>query len=90
MWFVAIPDKVYQFGKPKSIIPKSVDNKTIGLRKNERNPNTLFLFDDLNDLKEAYEFEVNFHNQLKAKLLSDKIVSQIIRESTIAFDENLA
>jgi hypothetical protein len=87
VWFVAIPDKVYQFGKPKSVIPKSEDNKTIGLRKNERNPNTLFLFDDLNDLKEAYEFEVNFHNQLKAKLLSEKIVSQIIRESTIAFEK---
>ena len=38
------------------------------------------------ELIEAYEFEVNFHNQLKAKLLSDKIVTQIIRESTIAFD----
>lgn len=39
-------------------------------------------------LREAYEFEVNFHNQLKAKILSAKIVTQIIRESKIAY-ENL-
>lgn len=41
----------------------------------------------MNELREAYEFEVNFHNQLKAKLLSEKIVTQIIRESTIVYKD---
>jgi len=87
VWFVAIPDQIYQYGKPKSKLPPSEDNINLGLRKNERNPAQQFLFDDLNELKEAYEFEINFHNQLKAKVLSDKIVTQIIRESTVAFEE---
>lgn len=86
VWFVAIPDEVYQFGRPKSKIPKSDDNKAVGLKKSDRDPRMLFLFDEFTELKGAYEFEINFHNQLKAKLLSDKIVTQIIRESTIAFD----
>ena len=32
-------------------------------------------------------FEINFHNQLKAKLLDEKIITQIILESTIAYDQ---
>ncbi|HBG70486.1 MAG: hypothetical protein A2W93_09525 [Bacteroidetes bacterium GWF2_43_63] len=87
VWFVAIPDEIYQYGRPKSKIPKSDDNKSIGLRKRERDPSALFLFDEMNELKAAYDFEINFHNQLKAKLLNDKIVTQIIRESTIAYEE---
>jgi hypothetical protein len=85
VWFVAIPDDIYKFSKPKSKIAKAEDNIAIGLSSRERNPNQPLLFQELNKLKEAYEFEVDFHNQLKAKLLSDKIVTQIIRESTIAY-----
>lgn len=90
VWFVAIPDDIYKFGKPRSRIPKADDNVDLGLNKKQRGSNQIFLFDEMNEqreeLKEAYEFEVNFHNQLKAKLLVDKIVTQIIRESTIAYD----
>jgi len=85
IWFVAITDEIYKFGKPKSRIPFSDKNVKQGLRKKERTSN--FLFPELNELKEAYDFEINFHNQLKAKLLSDKIVTQIIRESTIAYEQ---
>lgn len=64
---------------------------TDSLSKKERESNQILLFDDLNERKdalmEAYDFEINFHNQLKAKLLNQKIVTQIIRESTIAFDK---
>jgi hypothetical protein len=86
IWVVAIPDEIYQFGRPKSRIPNSTENIKIGLRKKERTSTQKFLFEDLNELKEAYEFEINFHNQLKAKLLNDKIITQIIRESTIAYE----
>jgi|ERR1035437_8912664 hypothetical protein len=87
LWFVAIPDEIYQFGKPKSRIPSSETNINIGLKKSDRNPSQQFLFDDLNELKAAYDFEINFHNQLKAKLLTDRIVTQILRESTIAYEK---
>ncbi len=86
VWFVAISDDIYQYGKNKSSIPKSEKNVSIGLSKKNRNPEVLFLFDDMNEQKEAYDYEINFHNQLKAKLLSQKVVTQIIRESTISYE----
>lgn len=85
VWFVVIPDDIYKYSRPKSKITKSADNIRIGLSTKDRRLGMQFLFEELNELKEAYEFEVNFHNQLKAKLLSDKIVTQILRESTIAY-----
>lgn len=85
VWFVAIPDDIYRYSRPQSKIAKAEDNIRIGLSHKDRILNQPFLFEELNELKEAYDFEVNFHNQLKAKLLSEKIVTQIIRESTIAY-----
>ena len=84
VWFVVIPDSIYTFGRPKSKIPASADNIKEGLKVKKRNLETGFLFDFMNEnqakLQEAYEFEVDFHHQLKAKLLAPKIVTQIIRE----------
>ena len=85
VWFVAIPDEIYQFGKPQSKIPKSEANVWIGLLQKGKKLKGTVSFTELNELKEAYTFEVNFHNQLKAKLLADKVVTQIIRESTVAY-----
>lgn len=82
-WIVVIPDDVYKYGKPKSKIPKSDANIGIGIKDSYTRRNKT-LFDDYDDLQEAYKFKINFHNQLKAKLLSDKIITQIVRESTIA------
>jgi len=87
VWFVVIPDDVYRYGRPKSRIPAAKDNIDLGLSKTERQPGRTFLFNELNELKSAYDFEVNFHNQLKAKLLKDKIVTQVVRLSTIAYNE---
>ena len=86
VWFVAISDEVYQFGKNKSSIPKSNENIKVGLSKKDRVLQLSYLFDEMNELKEAYNYEINFHNQLKAKLLNLKVVTQIIRESTIQYE----
>ncbi len=85
VWFVAISDEIYQFGKNKSSIPKSKENIKIGLSKKDRVLQSNFLFEEMNELKEAYNYEINFHNQLKAKLLNIKVVTQIIKESTIHY-----
>lgn len=89
VWFVVIPESIYKFGRPNSRIPKSEENVNVGLKKQERTSRQLdMFFQEENDiLREAYEFEVNFHNQLKAKILSAKIVTQIIRESKIAYED---
>src|SRR5690242_2727177 len=85
-WIVVIPDDVYKYGRPKSHIPKSETNIKVGIKDNYGRKN-LSLFDDVNKLQLAYQYKINFHNQLKAKLLSDKIITQIIRESTIAYND---
>lgn len=89
VWFVVIPEEIYKFGRPKSRIPKSDENINIGLKKQDRDSAQLNMFhqEENDTLREAYKFEVNFHNQLKAKLLSSKIVTQIIRESKIAYED---
>lgn len=88
VWFVVIPEDIFIYGRPKSRIPKSKENVTISLNKSERNPTMedLFFQEENDLLREAYKFEVNFHNQLKAKILNAKIVTQIIRESKIAYE----
>jgi len=84
VWFVVIPDKIYTYGRPKSAIPKSEDNIKIGI-KNKYSRTAPSLFPEFAELQEAYKYEINFHSQLKAKLLKDGIVTQIVRESTIAY-----
>ena len=41
------------------------------------------MFAEDNAAAEPYRYEVDFHNQLKARLLDQKVVLQIVRESTI-------
>lgn len=87
VWFVAIPDDIYRFGRPNFRIPFVATNIKAGLGVEDRQSEEKLLFQELNQLKEVYTFKPNFHNQLKAKLLRDKIVTQVIRESTIRYRE---
>lgn len=89
LWFIVVPDNVYKYGRINSPVP--VEGKIdigIGdeyLRYNEG----WFEDEDFKKMRESYYYENNFHNQLKLKLLRYKILSQIIRESTIAFEKIL-
>lgn len=88
IWFIVIPEEIYLYGRPKSHIPKSEDNFFDGLKRKERLSGQIDLFDQdrIDELKMAYQYEVNFHNQLKARLLQDKIITQIVRESKFAYE----
>jgi hypothetical protein len=90
VWLVIIPQCVFQFGRPTSKIKKDETTASIGLKPQDRNSNMPFLFPDMQEevdaLKEAYQFEINFHNQLKAKILPSKIITQIIREDKINYE----
>lgn len=88
VWFVIIPDDVYKYGRPKSVIPASILNIKNGIR-NKSDRYSTSLFPEYNEEKEAYYFAVNFHNQLKSRLLKEGIVTQIIREKTIAYKQLL-
>jgi hypothetical protein len=90
VWFIIIPEDVYTLGRPKSHVMKTAETINDTIKPSERNPLSKFLFmefqDDYDSLSKAYEFEVDFHNQLKARLLEAKIVTQIIREANIDYE----
>jgi hypothetical protein len=87
LWFVVIPDEVHKLCRPQSIVP-SVDRiKATG----KMNPTVArgfirqkALFSDLEAEAEPYHYEPDFRQQLKGRLLWDGILTQIVKESTIA------
>jgi hypothetical protein len=88
LWFVVIPDEVYIHGRIKS---KSAANTIkIGIKDKHARTNA-GLFDEIEPeivkIKESYQYDNDFHNQLKLKLLKHEVLTQIIRESTIAYNE---
>lgn len=87
IWFVVIPDIVYKYCRPQSTVEKGlrVPMKTkLSKSQAKKSPQQMFLFKEDEEIFKAYEFEVNFHNQLKARLLQHRALTQIVRESTIA------
>ena len=88
IWFVVIPDEIYKYCRPKSTVEKELKIKSkstmTAKRANELKKQASFLDEDKPEKAKPYYFEVNFHNQLKARLLHSKALTQIIRESTIA------
>ncbi len=86
VWFVIIPDEVYKYCRPESFLEPSLKivTKTKMTFKEAKELHywpSLFVEEGITI---PYQFEVNFHNQLKARLLEYHAPTQIIRESTIA------
>lgn len=86
-WYAVIPEFIYELGRPQSVVPKAerIDGK-VTLKERDalklaQQPN-LFGFDE--EDAEVYKYERNFRRQLKARLLEHKIVTQLVRESTLA------
>lgn len=86
LWFVVIPDDVYLYGRPLSRVPK-VEQIVIQHAMNRRLARQLQSEPSLfvEDMKsaEVYLYGVDFHNQLKARLLSERVTTQIVRESSL-------
>lgn len=89
LWFVVIPDEVYTHGRIKSKASAG-DIIKVGL-KNKYDRVNAGLFDEImpeiKKQRDAYQYDNHFHNQLKLKLLKHEILTQIIRESTVAYNE---
>lgn len=86
MWFVVIPEDVHRFGRPKSAVPADQRvqgnahlNRKVGKKLLEFGS----LFPEDREVAEIYRYELNFHHQLKAKLLDQRAVIQIVRETTL-------
>lgn len=90
LWFAIIPDEIHRYCRPKSSVPSAerIQLNSIMTRGAAKKliaaPS---LFEEDNARAEPYRYEVDFHNQLKARLLDRQAVLQIVRESTIAPDE---
>jgi len=87
LWFVVIPDEVYRLCRPESVVPIGDRIAATG-RMKPAIARTFIrqraLFSDIEHEAEPYHYEPDFRQQLKGRLLWDKILTQIVRESTIA------
>lgn len=86
-WYVVIPEFVYELGRPQSTVAKAdrVEGKILLSEKQASKlayQSSLFAQDEKD--AEVYQYEKNFRRQLKARLLDHKIVTQIVRETTLA------
>ncbi|KAA0252810.1 MAG: hypothetical protein EDX89_16685 [Acidobacteria bacterium] len=92
VWVLVVPDMLYQVCRPHSTVEKSLRipvERRLSPRYGRSLRNAPTLFEDINALAEAYEFEPHFHNQVKARLIGHGVAVQIVRESTIAYAEVL-
>ncbi|MDA0782489.1 MAG: hypothetical protein O2970_10465 [Proteobacteria bacterium] len=85
-WFVVIPEDVYQLGRPLSQVPRGervlgAVHITQAKAKMLQAQPTLFGTDEVE--AEVYKYAAHFRRQLKARLLKDKIVTQLVRETTL-------
>lgn len=91
-WYVVIPEFIYELGRPEAKVPfaervaGNVYIKQKDATKLDRQPD-MFGFEE--DQVEVYKYERNFRRQLKARLLEHQIVTQLVRESTLAPEDFL-
>jgi hypothetical protein len=94
VWFVIVADEIYQYCRPNSILPKElVQTKSLISKNKAKNFEYMpTFFEDYNKAlleveKEAkvYDYDAQFHDQLKARLLQYTVPTQILRESTLAW-----
>ena len=91
VWFIVLPDEVSQYCRPNATLGKElvVTPKKIGKTKAKKLLTAPSLFQEDNKEAEPYGYDANLHNQLKARLLSSSITTQLFRESTLAPEEYL-
>ena len=92
LWFVIVPEIIYKYCRPNSILPPELIKTKSLITKSSaaRYSYVPSLFDEINNESKkkgieanTYNYDAQFHNQLKARLLKYAIPTQIIRESTI-------
>jgi hypothetical protein len=92
LWLVVLPELVSKYGRPLAKVPRRervTAPDRLGKATADRLAESYVLFDDLEESREPYLYEVNFHNQLKARLLDRRIITQIVRETTLTPEDFL-
>jgi hypothetical protein len=94
VWFVIVPDSVYQRCRPKSNVPPA-ERTSSGYYMKERDARQIVRdgllpgFDEMEQQARPYAFVPDFRNQLKGRLLAAKVLTQVVRESTVAHEDFL-
>lgn len=84
-WYVVVPDEIYKWARTKSAPPVSeriVGKAKMKLKNAKEFLETPSFFEQDNWEADLSLFDLNFHNQLKARLLNRAVV-QIVRERTL-------
>ena len=92
VWFVVIPDDVYRYGRPTSQVEpdRRVSTADSMSKSYVRKLQTQATFFEEDQAKaQPYSYDVNFHNQLKARMLKHNVPTQLVRESTLARNDFL-
>ena len=90
IWFVVIPEEVYKLGRPLSTIRKADRIKgevSVSRSRAKYLQDNPTLFGEEDREAEVYLYATHFRRQLKARLLNDRIVTQIVRETTLTPQE---
>jgi hypothetical protein len=87
IWFLIIPDEVYKYCRPMSEVEE--ENRIhaefkMSAKAGRRGLFQRFIFEQQESVAEQYQYDINFHNQLKARVLGERCPTQIIKESTLA------
>ena len=85
-WFVVIPEEVYTLGRPQSKVLKAEQiqgHVTISASRARQLESQPTLFGEEEKEADVYKYAAHFRRQLKARLLRDRIVTQIVRETTL-------
>ena len=83
LWFVVIPEEIYRYCRPQSSVEadRVLPTKFKMTRQSASNLlSQVSLFDSDHVEARPYYYDVDFHNQLKAKMLAHRAPIQIIRE----------
>jgi hypothetical protein len=87
LWMAVVPEDVHKYCRPESKV-ELVQREKSEVLMNKAAATRLLrdpgLFEDDNRSAEIYLYELDFHNQLKARLLEHMAAVQVVRETTLA------
>src|SRR3954452_21541465 len=72
LWFAVVSDEVFKYGRPQSSVPvklRTLGTRRLGMKAARSILSTGSMFAEEMAAAAVYEYELNFHNQLKARLM---------------------
>lgn len=92
LWFIVIPDEVWKYCRPRAVVDPAVRQAAIrqfgSVKEAKAFVSEPSLFADANEAAKPYGYKQHFRNQLKARLLSQRIATQVVKESTLENIQN--